>query len=46
MGLSGFDLVVSMDNGEMCWSVNGKNTTNWYNAETSTQKMNNMFAVA
>ena len=46
MGLSGFDLIVSMDKGEMCLSVNGNNTTNWYNAGVSTKNMNSMFAVA
>ena len=45
MGLSGFDLIVSMDKGEMCWSVNDKNS-NWYNAGSSAKKMNSMFAAA
>jgi hypothetical protein len=29
MGLSGFDLVVSMDKGEVCLLLNGNNI-NWY----------------
>ena len=45
MGLSGFDLIASMDKGEVCWSVNDKNS-NWYNAGTSTKKMNSMYATA
>ena len=46
MGLSGFDLIVSMGKGEVCRSVNDNNTTNWYNAGTSEKKMNSMFATA
>ena len=45
MGLSGFDLIASMDKGEVCLSVNGNNS-NWYNAGASTQKMNTMYAAA
>ena len=45
MGLSGFDLIVSMDKGEVCRSVNDNNS-NWYNAGSSTKKMNSMFATA
>ena len=45
MGLSGFDLIASMDKGEVCRSVNDNNS-NWYNAGTSAKKMNSMFATA
>lgn len=45
MGLSGFDLIASMDEGEVCRSVNDNNS-NWYNAGTSAKKMNSMFATA
>lgn len=45
MGLSGFDLIASMDKGEVCLSVNGNNS-NWYNAGASNQKMNGMYAAA
>ena len=47
MGLSGFDLIASMDKGEVCLSVNGNNS-NWYNAGAgaSNQKMNSMYAAA
>ena len=45
MGLSGFDLIASMDKGEECRSVNDNNS-NWYNAGSSAKKMNSMFATA